>query len=154
MTPDPNEPERMPEAVSESANDRPTSSADSHADKYNDPRAVVTARGIWIGIGVLIFGILGAAGSIYQRKTRLEESRAFWGDDTILALQLAERIRMESVCGVDFKPVELTATPGLGHLRHVLLDDRSYWWESAEQDTVMVHCQETTPAASDQAASD
>ncbi len=114
-------------------------SVDLHADKYNDPRAKITARGIWLGVGVLLFGIVGAAGSIYQRKTKLEKSRQFWGDETILALQLAERMRMESVSGKTFDPVELTATPGLGHLRHALLDERSYLWQSAD-DQPMASC--------------
>jgi hypothetical protein len=118
---------------------------DPHADKYNDPRAKITARGIWLGVGVLLFGIVGAAGSIYQRKTKLEKSRQFWGDDTILALQLAERMKMESVSGKDFDPVELTATPGLGHLRHALLDERSYLWQSID-DQSMISCCESSRA--------
>lgn len=116
-------------------------SVDPHSDKYNDPRAKITPRGIWIGIGVLLLGILGAAGSIYQRKTRLEETRKFWGDETVLALQLAERIKMDAICGVEFDTVELTATPGLGHLRHALLDERSYAWDTANKETVMAKCQ-------------
>ena len=112
----------------------------AHADKYNDPRVQITRRGILMGVGVLILGIIGAAGSIYARKTRLEKSREFWGDETILALQLAERIQMVALCGKDFGTVELTATPGLGHLRHALLDERSYQWDSSSTDSVMEMC--------------
>ena len=111
-----------------------------HADKYNDPRVKITRRGVMMGIGVVLLGIIGSAASIYARKTRLEKSRAFWGDDAITALQLAERIQMDAVCGYDFDTVELTATPGLGHLRHALLDERSYAWESTDSQHGMDMC--------------
>lgn len=108
------------------------SAADPHADKYDDPRVSITRRGVLIGIGVVLFGIAGSALSIYSRRTRLKQSRAYWGDETITALQLGERIQMLSRSGRKFKEVELTATPGLGHLRHALLDERNYDWDSQQ----------------------
>ncbi|QDT12394.1 hypothetical protein [Planctomycetes bacterium K23_9] len=138
MTPNENDPDRMTKSENVAE--------DAHADKYNDPRAKITRRGVLIGIGVLLFGILGAAGSIYQRKTKLTQTRNFWGDETVLALQLAERIKMTAVKGIEFDPVELTATPGLGHLRHVLLDERSYQWDSTEEQSVMSKLQEPESA--------
>ncbi len=106
--------------------------ADLHADKYNDPRAKITRRGVLMGLGVLLLGMIGAALSISARKTRLVKSRKFWGDATITALQLGERIQMTSIGDREFDPVELTATPGLGHLRHALLDERNYDWSTVQ----------------------
>lgn len=121
------------------------SAADPHADKYNDPRAKITSRGIWIGFAVVVFGILGAAGSIYARKTRLEQTTRFWGEETITALQLAERIELRPRGSSDFRPVELTATPGLGHLRRALLDERSFDWETESSDAASDMCQPPKP---------
>ena len=106
------------------------SSSDPHADKYNDPRVKITGRGIALGVGVILFSMVGAAASIYGRRTRLERSSEFWGAETILALQLGERIELLPKSGPDFSPVELTGTPGLGHLRRSLLDERSFDWDT------------------------
>ena len=118
--------------------------ADPHHDKYNDPRAKITKRGVLLGLGVAIFGILGAAGSIYARKTRLELSTKFWGQETITALQLAEKIQLRSNGASDFEPVDLTGTPSLGHLRHALLDERSYDWNTESSGSVTEMCQKPT----------
>ncbi|MEM8672161.1 MAG: hypothetical protein AAGG48_31895 [Planctomycetota bacterium] len=114
--------------------------ADQHADKYNDPRAQITRRGILIGVIVVLIGIAGSLGSIYARKTQLEESTRFWGEETITALQLGERIELLPVGGSDFRPVELTATPGLGHLRRALLDERHYEWDSETDRPALEYC--------------
>ena len=106
---------------------------DPHADKYNDPRAKITRRGVLLGVAVAVLGCIGAGLSIYARKTRLTQSRQFWGDATITALQLGERIQMKSIGQREFDPVELTATPGLGHLRHALLDERNYDWSTVQK---------------------
>lgn len=103
---------------------------DQHADKYNDPRARITTRGVVIIVAVGLLGIVGAAASIYGRRTRLEQTTRFWGPETITALQLAERIELRPRGSAQFEPVELSGTPGLGHLRRILLDERNYDWTS------------------------
>jgi hypothetical protein len=108
----------------------PASELDRHADKYNDPRAKITRRGILIGVGVVLLGILGAAASIYGRRTRLVQTTRFWGPEVILALQLGEKIELIPDRGREFEPVDLTGTPGLGHLRRRLLDERSFDWDT------------------------
>ena len=115
----------------------PTISPDPHADKYNDPRARITGRGILMGLAVVVLAVVGAAASIYGRRTRLQESTRFWGDETILALQLGERVRLLPKRGRQFVPVELSGMPGLGHLRRTLLDERSFDW-ATEQDRPVV----------------
>lgn len=115
--------------------------ADPHADKFNDPRAKITRRGVLMGIGVVVLGIVGAAGSIYARRTRLEETTRFWGEETITALQLAERMELLPRGNADFEVVELTATPGLGHLRHALLESTHFDWTTETDASVSELCQ-------------
>lgn len=114
--------------------------SDPHADKYNDPRAKITRRGLLLGLLVVALGIVGAAGSIYARRTRLEKTTEYWGPDTITALQLGEKIEMLSISGQQFEAVELTRTPGLGHLRHMLLDERSYDWSTTSDEPIGQRC--------------
>lgn len=98
-------------------------------------------------IGVLIFAVVMAGASVYLRRTRLEKTRAFWGPETIRALQSGETLRM--VLPVDSPLLEagssggeerrgdeivtdLSGTPGLGHFRHALLDERHYDWATEQ----------------------
>lgn len=123
---------------SEQPSEQPPSDL-AHADKYNDPRAKVTRRGVLIGVGVVLLGIAGSALSIWARRTHLERTTAFWGEDVIRAFQLSEELEMIIDPGAgdaDTEPVRLSGMPGLGHLRHVLLDDRSYAWGTIENQPV------------------
>ena len=115
--------------------------ADAHADKYNDPRAKITTRGIVIGVAVVLLGIVGAAASIYARRTRLGETTRFWGQETITALQLGERMQLLRPGDNEFDPVELSGTPGLGHLRRALLDERSFDWSTEIDRSVSEKCE-------------
>ena len=130
----------MAEAESVSGDDPAKTNA--HADKYNDPRAAITPRGVAIAIGVLLLGIAGAGLSIYARKTKLGETTRFWGQETITALQLAERMELRSRGTSSFKPVDLSGTPGLGHLRRLLLDERNYDWSSEQAGSALADCGE------------
>ncbi len=103
---------------------------DLHLDKYSDPRAKITRSGVLIGLCVVILGICGAGLSIYARKTKLEQTTKFWGRQTITALQLAEKIELRPIGSSNFEPVDLSGTPSLGHLRHALLDDRGFDWNT------------------------
>ncbi len=122
--------------------------ADPHADKYNDPRATVTRRGIWMGVAVLLLGIFGSAVSIYARRTGLVETTRFWGQETITALQLAERMEMLPRGDTEFPVVELTATPGLGHLRHALLEESHFDWTTETKASVAELCVRSPQATS------
>ena len=118
-----------------------SSGADLHLDKYSDPRAKITRSGVLLGIGVVILGICGAGLSIYARKTRLEQTTKFWGPETITALQLAEKIELRSIGSSSFDPVDLSGTPSLGHLRHALLDDRGFDWNTESSGAASDMCQ-------------
>lgn len=120
-------------------------SPNQHLDKYNDPRVAITTRGILMGLAVLILGILGAGVSIYARRTQLEQSSRFWGQETITALQLAERIELRARGASNFPPVDLSGTPGLGHLRRLLLDERNYDWSTEGAGSALEKCP-TTPS--------
>lgn len=147
-----------------------TSSIEDHADKYNDPRAQISRRGILIGLCVLVFGIGGAAFSIWARRTHLERSTQFWGPQVIQAFQLAEEVELipmpdgsespgspesQIPSQSEVQPVRLSGMPGLGHLRHVLLDDRSYDWDSVQNEAIspqMGHSECSTLRFSDPSA--
>ena len=119
---------------------RPGDPSGGHADKYNDPRAQITARGVWIGVAVALAAIVMAGLSIYLRQTQLEKTTEFWGETTIRALQLADKVHLLPAGDEQFEPVELTAVPGLGHLRRALLDERHYRWETASDRPVAEKC--------------
>ncbi len=127
----------MTDTSIETASDEQGSKLADHADKYNDPRAKITRRGVLMGIGVFVFAMLGAAASITLRRTQVGETTRFWGEDTIAALRLGERIKMSPRQGREFPEVELTGTPGLGHLRRLLLDERNFDWASEAKSTVL-----------------
>lgn len=127
-------------AEAESASGDEPAETNPHGDKYNDPRAEITTRGIAIAIAVLVLGIAGAALSIYARKTKLEQTTRFWGQETITALQLAERIELRSRDASSFAPVDLSGTPGLGHLRRLLLDERNYDWATEGEGSALADC--------------
>lgn len=134
------------------------------------PRAL-TPRGVAIVIALLIFAVAMAAASVYFRRTRLEKTTAFWGQDTIRALQSGQTMRLiipsdspllkgprrarqtassPAESGEPGEPgasaesdgqrvgdtgaliADIGGTPGLGHFRHALLDERHYEW-STEQ---------------------
>jgi hypothetical protein len=114
--------------------------AGEHADKYNDPRVKVTRTGVLLGVGVVVFAIVATTLSVTLRRTQLEKTTEYFGAKTILALQLGERIQMLSRSDLSLEPVELTGTPGLGHLRRALLDDRHYEWSTAVNEPVSDTC--------------
>ncbi|MDA7864619.1 hypothetical protein N9B24_00690 [bacterium] len=121
--------------------------ADLHLDKYSDPRVKITRTGILMGVGVVIIGILGAGLSIYARKTKLEQTTRFWGPETIIALQLAEKIELRPIGASDFEAVDLSGTPSLGHLRHALLDERGFDWNTEGSGSAAEMCQKPTEGA-------
>lgn len=129
-----------PSSQTNSANPASESSdvapVDPHADKYNDPRVKITLRGVAIGVLILAVASIAALGSIYARKTKLEKTTEFWGQETITALQLGERIELFPRGRESFRRVELTATPGLGHLRRALLDERNFDWSTRDAKSV------------------
>ncbi|MEM6364602.1 MAG: hypothetical protein AAF745_09255 [Planctomycetota bacterium] len=125
-----------------STDDHATPQTNPHADKYSDPRVKFSRRGLLFFGVVILFGVFGAGFSIYARRTRLEQTTRFWGDEVILALQLAEEIELlpsldpNPETGEPPEPVRLSGMPGLGHLRHVLLDERSYHWETESSEPI------------------
>jgi hypothetical protein len=113
-------------------NENESPAADPHADKYNDPRVVVT-RGHIIGlVAIVVIGAIVAVLSIAARRTKLVKTTEFWGPDVITAIQLGDHVELIPGPGSDFKQVELTAFPGLGHLRKALLEQSHYQWETVE----------------------
>jgi len=102
---------------------------DSRPEGWVDqPRIEFSRTMVWIGFGIFVLAIAIALGSIYFRRTQLEQSRRFLGDDVIRAIQLAPFVSLEFDADKTDVPIDVTGTPGLGHLRHALLDERHYDW--------------------------
>jgi len=127
--------------MSEAPN-QPTS---DHADKYNDPRVSITRRGILIALAIGIFGVAGSCLSILGRRTQKVKTTEFWGESSITAFQLGERMILLPRGNETFEPVELSGTPGLGHLRRLLLDERNYDWSSVSTGQALGDCGEPVP---------
>lgn len=105
-----------------------------HRDKYSDPRVrVTTGRLLLYGLALTFLATIVALASVAARRTSLARTTEFFGPDTITALQLADRVELLPGEGQSFEPVDLTGTPGLGHLRRALLDDRHYVWETSRE---------------------
>lgn len=94
------------------------------------PQIPFTRRMAWIGLAIFLTAIVVAGASIYFRRTQIELTKKFWGDDAVTSLQLAPYVFLQFDSDLDKKPVDLTGTPGLGHLRHALLEQRHYLWET------------------------
>jgi hypothetical protein len=105
------------------------------------PKIPITRRAVLAGIAIMILGVIGAVASIYARRTRLELTTEFWGPDAILAMQVSPKVTLQlepigAPSGEVAKEIDLTGTPGLGHLRHALLDQRHYDWPTRTESSV------------------
>ena len=133
--------------------------AAAQADALLQPRETVspgvTRRGVLIGVLIGVAAIVVALASVYVRRTRLEQSTQFWGRPVIRALQSSAHVRMRLL---PERPlvwpaqdggqwVDLSDLPGVAHLRHALLDDRHYRWETLQQVPVDVAVQRAAQAA-------
>ncbi|MCR9206826.1 MAG: hypothetical protein NXI28_01255 [bacterium] len=117
-------------------NENESPAVDPHADKYNDPRVVVTRYQVLALVAIVVIGAIAAVVSIAARRTKLEKTTEFWGPDVITAIQLGDHVELIPGPGADFAQVELTAFPGLGHLRKALLEQSHYQWATVEADSV------------------
>ncbi|WDQ15838.1 hypothetical protein [Rhodopirellula sp. P2] len=113
-------------------NENESPAADPHADKYNDPRVVVTRGQIGALVAIVVVGAIVAVLSIAARRTKLVKTTEFWGPEVITAIQLGDHVELIPGPGANFKQVELTAFPGLGHLRKALLEQTHYQWETVK----------------------
>lgn len=119
-----------------------TSPQDPHADKFNDPRVQITWRS-WALAGIVLVGAcVFTFFSVQARRTSLVETTRFWGPTTIQAIQLGDRVVLQPLQGDRFEPIELTAFPGLGHLRKALLHEFHYEWDSESNASVASRCSE------------
>lgn len=105
------------------------------------PKIPITRRAVLAGLVILVLGVVGAVGSIYARRTQLEKTTEFLGPDAILAIQILPSVTLQlepigQVDGTEAKTIDLTGTPGLGHLRHALLDERHYDWQTRTNTSV------------------
>ena len=114
-------------------NNLPTGAASLPPDGWVDhPKIPITGRAIWMGLAILLVSIIVAGASIHFRRTQLELTTRFWGADAIRAMQLSPIVTLTFDSDAGKKPVDLTGTPGLGHLRHALLEQKHYLWQTEE----------------------
>ncbi|SMP38518.1 hypothetical protein SAMN06265222_101150 [Neorhodopirellula lusitana] len=111
-----------------------------HADKYDDPRAKFGAKGWLAVVAIAIGATIFALASVAARRTQLGETTRFYGPEVIQAIQLGDHVMLVPQKGSDFETVELTAFPGLGHLRKALLDEGHYEWETETSESVAEFC--------------
>ena len=125
-------------------------SSQSELAHLGDTRAprLFTKKGLLIAFGILVFAIAMTVGSIYVRRTPLEKTTAFFGPDVIKAIQLGEQLRIvippdspmvnaEAPLAIiredGSQTANLSGSPGLGHFRHALLNERHYQWDTIAQ---------------------
>jgi hypothetical protein len=119
-------------------------SAEESTEPMVAPR-LFTPRSALIALGILIFAVVMSAASIYMRRTPMDKTTDFFGEQIIVAIQLGEQLRITippespmvdgdaplAVIAEDGSQVaDLSGSPGLGHFRHALLNERHYDWES------------------------
>ena len=126
------------------------SSAEESTEPVVGPR-LFSPRGALIALGILIFAVLMSAASIYMRRTPMEKTTEFFGRQVIVAIQLGEQLRITippespmvdanaplAMIAEDGSQVaDLSGSPGLGHFRHALLNERHYDWDSVVEKEV------------------
>lgn len=106
------------------------------ADWVDHPKIPITRRAILAGLVILVLGVVGALSSAHFRRTRLEMTTEYLGVDAIRALQSAQQVvlYLEPIGATEAtgQTIDLTGTPGLGHLRKALLDERHYDWTTRQ----------------------
>ncbi len=137
------------------------------AESDTNPPRTGSARKIafWLTVatGLLLIGVGGALLSVKLRRTQTQQTASFFGADAILALQRSGSFLLrvdppqassqpmtEGSAGEPQRPsfVELADIPGVGHVRHALLDQRHYdWTEIREQPIVPSSRSEQSQAA-------
>ncbi len=111
-------------------------SADLPEGWVDHPKIPITGRAVAMGIAIFVVAIIAAGLSIYFRRTQLELTTEFLGQDTIRAIQLAPHVALAFDADARKPPVDLSGTPGLGHLRHALLDQRHYQWDTETESSL------------------
>jgi hypothetical protein len=103
-----------------------------------------TRRWLLIVVGLTAIGIMGAAASVVLRRTQLGRTTAFWGAEVIRTLQRSDEFRLTIPAAGPLQwktesedgSVDLSDTPGIAHLRHALLDERHYRWDSVREEPI------------------
>jgi hypothetical protein len=98
----------------------------------------------WLVAGLVAAGLLGAGASWWFRYEATHRAARFWGPETARSIRDASSVELlilqpalgEESGDLTVGPVKLrvfssrdiSAAPGLTHLRNALLEDRSYEW--------------------------
>lgn len=125
------------------------------AEHDANPPRMGSARKIafWLTVatGLLLIGVGGALLSVKLRRTQIQQTENFFGADAVLALQRSGSflLRVDPPQASDQpmaedsaeRPprsafVELADIPGVGHVRHALLDQRHYDWTEIREQSI------------------
>ena len=93
-------------------------------------------RTVLLMLVVIFVGGIAAVASVYFRRTQTAKTSEFWGAEAITAFQLAPMVKLKIRDGQEPGEVDLTGMPGVGHLRHALLEQRHYEWDTKTMESV------------------
>ncbi|QEG42427.1 hypothetical protein [Roseimaritima ulvae] len=125
--------------------DKPDSDTESVQSRGTAMSASTPAMrtGWWVlfALGLLAIGVIGAVLGVKMRRTQTAQTSLFFGPQTISALQSSTSLRLhlddgESSASAASQPVDLSDIPGVGHLRHALLDERHYDWTTQQGEDI------------------
>jgi hypothetical protein len=90
-------------------------------------------------LGVIVIGLAAAATSWWFRYSATHRAAQFWGAQAATLIRDAPHVTLRSDTLND-EPLDISATPGLTHLRTALLeDDRYNWTATSAPDTDWTH---------------
>ncbi len=78
-------------------------------------------------LGVLVIGLAAAAASWWFRYSATHRAAQFWGPQAATLIRDAPHVTLRSD-STDDDALDISAAPGLTHLRTALLEDGSYDW--------------------------
>ncbi|QDS95526.1 hypothetical protein FF011L_43230 [Roseimaritima multifibrata] len=120
--------------------DKPEQETESVFEEAGKEGERAFRRGWWalFALGLLAIGVIGAVSGIQLRRTQLEKTIDFFGADAVAALQSSAVLRLRFDEGSPLaekmeshdRTIDLAGVPGVGHLRHALLDQRHYDWDT------------------------
>jgi hypothetical protein len=87
--------------------------------------------GKWLILGVVIIAFAAAAASWWFRYSTTHRAAQFWGPQAATLIRDAQNVTLRSDA-TDDDALDVSAAPGLTHLRTALIEDGSFDWTATE----------------------